>query len=356
VLSLVLNLDPRANLAAPVNRRSAVNSLLDEAARAVEGEEGLSHDSHIALRADVPRVREALDENLDDDWAEGAHALALFVSGPADLFEVVRLPRPAGNRVVIAPRPALQTLAEAVTAGRLGVLVFDGDDARLFESHGERLEQIDAASEHHRGRSAHGGTIGTRYERPVGMEELEFLRGVAGLLRDADAREGFTRIVVGASERHVGEFRRMLDPHLADRIIGRFDAGADWEAPQELREKIEPLLRADDTRREADLLERAARSGVRGLTDTLPALYERRVATLLLEPGVQHAGVVCPRCGWAAADERGDCPVDGEPMVPEANIVEWAIRMAVVQDAESLPVRHHNDLVEHDGIAAALRF
>ena len=36
VLSLYLNLDPTANLHAPVNRRSAVNSLLDEAARAVE--------------------------------------------------------------------------------------------------------------------------------------------------------------------------------------------------------------------------------------------------------------------------------------------------------------------------------
>src|SRR3712207_6909491 len=66
VLSLYLNLDPQANLAAPANRRSAVNSLLDEAARAVEGQEDLGHDAHVALRDDVTRTREALDANLDD--------------------------------------------------------------------------------------------------------------------------------------------------------------------------------------------------------------------------------------------------------------------------------------------------
>src|SRR4051812_49929115 len=81
ILSLYLNLDPTANLAAPANRQSAVNSLLDEAARAVEGEEGLSHDAHMQLREDVSRARDALDANLDDGWAHGAHALALFVCG-----------------------------------------------------------------------------------------------------------------------------------------------------------------------------------------------------------------------------------------------------------------------------------
>src|SRR5688572_25031722 len=78
VLSLYLNLDPAANLAAPANRRSAVNSLLDEAARAVEGAEELDHDAHMALRDDVAGARDALDANLDDGWAAGAHALALF--------------------------------------------------------------------------------------------------------------------------------------------------------------------------------------------------------------------------------------------------------------------------------------
>src|SRR4051812_13988173 len=101
ILSLYLNLDPSTNFGPHANRRSATTSLMDSAARAVEGQEDLAHDAHVALREDVARAREALEANLEDGWAEGAHALGLFVSGPADLFEVVRLPRAVDSRVVI---------------------------------------------------------------------------------------------------------------------------------------------------------------------------------------------------------------------------------------------------------------
>ena len=356
VLSLYLNLDPQANLAAPANRGSAVNSLLDEAGRAVEGEEGLDHDAHMALREDVTRVREALDANLQDDWAEGAHALALFVCGPADLLEVVKLPRPVGNRVVIARRPSIGTLAETGPIEPWAVLLLDGDDARLLGARGDRLDEL--ASEHGdlRGRTQSGGMSAQRYERSVGMEVAEFLRGVAEMLREAHDEHDFRRIFVGANERLLTELESHLAEALRERIAARFDAGADWESPTSIREKVEPLLVVEETRREADALARAAHPGVRGLAATLPALYERRVEALLVEPGLEHPGVVCPRCRWAAADERGACPVDGETMEPEPNLVEWAVGMAIEQDALVLPVRRHNDLSEHDGIGAALRF
>ena len=65
---------------------------------------------------------------------------------------------------------------------------------------------------------------------------------------------------------------------------------------------------------------------------------------------------MCPKCRWAAADERGTCPVDGEQMVEHPNLVEWAVEHAVEQGARVLPLRRHNDLSDHDGIGAALRF
>jgi hypothetical protein len=56
------------------------------------------------------------------------------------------------------------------------------------------------------------------------------------------------------------------------------------------------------------------------------------------------------------ADERGTCPVDGETMQPHPNLAEWAVELAVEQNAMVIPMRHHDDLSDHDGIAAALRF
>ena len=356
VLSLYLNLDPQANLASPTNRASAVNSLLDEAGRAVEGVEGLDHAAHMALREDVTRAREGLDANLQDDWAEGAHALAIFVCGPADLFEVVKLPRPLDNRVVIARRPSIGALAETGPVEPWAVLLLDGDDARLLGGHGDRFDEL--ATEHGdlRGRTQKGGMSARRYERSVGMEVAEFARGVAEMLREAHEQHDFRRILLGTNERLQAELEGHLSEPVRERIVARFDAGADWESATSIREKVEPLLSVEETRREADALARAAHPGVRGLAATLPALYERRVEVLLVEPGLEHPGVVCPRCRWAAADERGACPVDGETMEPEPNLVEWAVGMAIEQDALVLPVRHHNDLSEHDGIGAALRF
>jgi peptide subunit release factor 1 (eRF1) len=356
VLSLYLNLDPTANLGAPANRRSAVNSLLDEAARAVEGQEELDHDAHMALREDVGRARAELEENLDDGWAEGAHALALFVCGPADLFEVLRLPRPVDSRVTIADRPAIEPLAEVGTAEHWAVLLLDGNDARLLEGYGDRLEEVEREHSDHRNRTATGGMSAQRYERSVGMEENEFLRGVAGLLEQADGRRGYRQIFVGTTERIFSLFCDALSQPLRERVTGRFDVGADWESVQSVRERLEPLLQMDETHREREALDRVGANGLRGIVDVLPALYERRVGTLLIEPGVERPGVVCPQCRWALAEERGTCPVDGTTMVPHENLVEWAVELAVEQDADVLPVRRHNDLADHDGIAAALRF
>jgi peptide subunit release factor 1 (eRF1) len=356
VLSLYLNIDPHQNLHAPENRRSAVNSLLDEAARAVEGEEDLDHDAHMALREDVGRARTELDANLGDGWAEGAHALALFVCGPADLFEVLKLPRPVDSRVTIADRPAIEPLAEVGPAEHWAVLLLDGDDARLLEGFGDRLEEVAVESGDHRGRSRVGGMSAQRYERSVGMEENEFLRGVVVLLEEADRGRSYKQIFVGTTERMFSAFCDALPQPLRERISARFDAGADWESVSSVREKLEPLLRIDETHREREALDAVGSKGVRGIVDVLPALYERRVGTLLIEPGLEHPGVVCPKCRWALAEERGTCPVDGETMVPHPNLVEWAVELAVEQDAEVLPVRRHDDLSDDDGIAAALRF
>jgi hypothetical protein len=357
ILSLYLNLDPSANFGAPANRQSATTSLMDSAYRAVEAQDDLDHRAHIALREDVARAREALDANLDDGWAEGAHALGMFVSGPAGLFDVIRLPRAVDSRVVIAEKPAIEPLAETGPVEPWAVVVMDGDDARIFEGLGDRLVVIEHPADDHDKRTSHAWRSGSmRYASPVGKEEAEFLASVAADLCRLDRDRNFRRILVGATARHLGVFEEKLEPHTRAKIIGHFDAGADWENAQDIRQKVEPLLQMDETRREADALARAAYPGVRGLEATLPALYERRVDTLLIEPGLEHRGIVCPRCRWAAADERGECPVDGVEMKPCENLVEWAVELAVAQDATVLPVRHHNDLSEHDGIGAALRF
>src|SRR3954465_13488147 len=95
VLSVFLNLDP-AQFATPAARSSAITSVITAATHKVEHHDGLTHDELMALRDDVERVREVLAGS--DIAQNGTHAVAVYVCGPENLLEVVRLRRPVENR------------------------------------------------------------------------------------------------------------------------------------------------------------------------------------------------------------------------------------------------------------------
>src|SRR3954447_24299328 len=88
VLSLYLNLDP-TEFASPQARSTEIHSLLDEADRRLRNGNHLTHDEKIHVREDVQRVRDWFDS--PDFSAKGAHGLAIFCSGPAGVFEVLKL-------------------------------------------------------------------------------------------------------------------------------------------------------------------------------------------------------------------------------------------------------------------------
>src|SRR5919206_188571 len=100
VVSLYLNLDPTEFASGPA-RATAINSLLDEAARA-------ARDEDPAVRDDVDRIRE-LFKGFD---FQGAHGVAVFACGAEDLLEVIKLPRTVENAVVVDESPYVEPLAE----------------------------------------------------------------------------------------------------------------------------------------------------------------------------------------------------------------------------------------------------
>src|SRR3954466_13884329 len=81
VVSLYLNLDP-SEFASGAARSTAINSVLDQAARR-------ARDEDPSVREDVERVREVFG-GFD---FQGAHGVAVFTCGSEDLLEVIKLPR-----------------------------------------------------------------------------------------------------------------------------------------------------------------------------------------------------------------------------------------------------------------------
>src|SRR3954452_2763631 len=89
VLSLYFDLDPAEFATAPA-RASQITSLLDEAAKLIDGRDDLDHDERGGLRADVARVRELFAPQ--SMAAGGVRGIAVFACGPAGVLEVVRTP------------------------------------------------------------------------------------------------------------------------------------------------------------------------------------------------------------------------------------------------------------------------
>lgn len=358
VVSAFLSLDP-SEFATPPARATAVRSLLDEARRRAGERDGLSHAEREALKADLARVQRVLEGDLPTD---GAHAVAVFASSGAGLFEVLRLPRSVGSDVVIDHSPFVEPLADLHgSERRWAVLLSNRRTARLFTGGSARLEEVEHVRDEVRGQHAQGGTEQTRRQRSIDHEVDQHLRNAAEALRRRHRRRSFDRLLVGAPPELVGRLEDALDAPLRERLAGRVEVDVEHTTANALLEAAGPLLEADEERREREALDRLQAGvggggrGVAGLADTLEALSEQRVEILVMNDGFGAEGARCPSCGWLGVEARA-CPADGTPLEHRKDVVEDAIERALAQSAEILVAQRSEDLGPLGGVGAVLRY
>jgi len=359
VLSLYLNLDPSEypNLR---ERHMQVDALLADAERRHVGDGEGSHSERIALREDIERVREFL---TDAELAvESAHGLAVFCSVPADLFEVVTLARPIDAAVAVDRVPFIEPLVELTAPERWCVLLVSRRAGRVLRGTRERLTEVASVIDDVHGRHAQGGWSQARYQRAIENEVDEHIRTTCSALFDRFRRRPFDRLLVGGPAELRRRVERELHPDLSRRLAGHFEIDVERATPDEVRQRTDPLIEADEGRRERDALERLGEGmapgghAAGGLDEVLQLLDDRRVQTLLLTQGLAASGFVCPQCGRLSAGETS-CPGDGIAPEPRQDIIPSAIQVAMDQSAEVLVVRDRPEaLAEYGSVAALLRY
>ena len=359
VLSLFLNLDP-SEFATPPARATEARSLIDQAERQLRDAGELEHGAQKALRRDIERARDFFGR-LDVD---GAHGLALFACGPADLFEAIKLPRPIETRAVVDDSPFVEPLAELGMRGSWCVMVVNRQVARMLRGSPEQLEELPVVEDEVHGRHDQGGWSQARYQRSVDQEARWHLQHAAEVAFRRFKRSPFECILLGGPDETVNEFEGILHPYLRERVAGRFKVDVENTTPDQIRAAAAPLIEKIDERREREALDRLEEGigtggrGTGGLEPTIAALNERRVEILLLSDRFDAAGVYCRSCGWVGTDlELTECPADGGPLERRNDIAENAVELAITQSAEVLRVRHHAERLEQQGsIGAVLRF
>jgi peptide subunit release factor 1 (eRF1) len=350
VVSIYLNLDPTEFASAPA-RSTAINSVLDKAARAARSEAP-------SVREDVERLRDVF-KGFD---FQGAHGVAVFVSGNEDLLEVFKLPRSVDNAVVIDDAPYVEPLIEMHASARYGVVLVNRQTARIFRGSRHRLAEVARVDDEVHRRHDQGGWSQARYQRSVDKEATDHLKNAAEELLRRHQRRPFEALFVGAPEAVNKDFLERLHPYLAERVAGRIEVDVEHTGVDEVQAVAEAAIADYERKLETETLDRllqGAGSGGRGATgleQTLDALNEQRVETLLLQDNFDAAGVCCPQCGWLGPSGTGTCPADGAETVGRDDITDLAVRRAITQSARVVRVRDDARLEPLGSIAALLRF
>jgi peptide chain release factor subunit 1 len=265
--------------------------------------------------------------------------------------------------VVIERSPYVEPMVAAVGQRRWAVLLVSRRDARMFSGSSDALEERRSFHDDVHGQHDQGGWSQPRYERSVEKEVDDHLRRVAELLDRSSRRQRFDRLALGGPPEIVPRLEGMLSEEVRACVAeGRVEVDVSSANVDQVQAALAQLVEEDEKRLERDALDRlhagvgAGGRGAGGAEDTLRALSERRVQTLLLAPDFDGRGHRCPTCGLLAADGDGQCPADGTALEDVEHLREAAVEAALAQDAEVMVVRHHPDLGPFRGIGAVLRF
>ncbi len=235
--------------------------------------------------------------------------------------------------------------------------------ARVLSGPGDGLEERQRIEDNVHGQHRDGGLSQARYQRSVEKEVDDHLRRVAEMLFRRWRRERFERLALGGPAEVVARLKDFLHEHLRPLLTERrVDVDVQSASEDAIRAAVGRLVEEDERECERAALDRLAQgsgTGSRtasGLMQTLSALGERRVQTLLMEPGFDRTGGRCPSCGLLSEQEAGTCPADGSGLEPVRRLREAVVEAALAQDAEIINVPHFPDLGPFQGIAALLRF
>jgi peptide chain release factor subunit 1 len=287
-----------------------------------------------SVAEDFRRIGDYVRAGFDRSSTRG---LAMFACSAHDLFEVVPLPVPVRNRMVINSAPAVGQLESVVQDyDRFGVLLADKQRVRVFVFQlGELVERTELLDELPRDYDVrgHGDQGYDREQHHVDELAVQHLRKAAQVAFELLQSSGYEHVTIGAPDPIAGALESMLHPYVRDRLCGRINVGV-GASLDDIRTAALALEADVDRRREAETVNRlrdaigAGTRGCGGLEPVLRALHDHRIERLLVSEGFSEPGWHCDGCSALATVGRS-CPVCGGEMTQLDDVVEEAVELAL---------------------------
>ncbi|MCA9899562.1 MAG: hypothetical protein H6654_17790 [Ardenticatenaceae bacterium] len=316
------------------------------------------------LEADAQAIETYLNHSFD--WK--TPGLALFSSRGGNFFESFATAVSFRNRLRITPKPYLKPLGHLLEYyAHYGVILVDKVGGRFFayhlgelqESNGYMGEEIHKLKDG-RGSSAigrRGGTGGASREEENARRNL---REAASAAVDFFSSKPIRRLFLGGTAENTAQFRDLLPKQMQSCLAGTFvmDMNA---GEHEVRRETLQLLQTANAEREKKLVQSllsANASGgaaVLGLDDTLQAVSDRRVQSLIISDGFRLPGYVDYNSGFVVAN-LAKSPLSDSELTAVDDVIDSAFALSLGQGAHVEVIRDDPDLDNAGKIGALLRF
>jgi peptide chain release factor subunit 1 len=314
--------------------------------------------------------REAVENYLINQYDWSGKSVAIFSCAPRKFFRAFPLAVPVRERIRSNNSPHVKPLADILDAyGGYGVVLVDKQGARVFHFHlGELREQEGVFGEE------------VRHIKRGGASSLPGRQsGVAGRTRAAEEtvdrnmrdavdftvhffeKNHIRRILIGGTDDNVAHFRGMLPKAMQSLVVGSFPMSM-TASHSDVLEKSMQIGREAEMHRETRMIDNVITAAAKGgtgvvsLKDTLGALRDGRVQTLLVCDGYREAGYRCTGCGYLTAERMDVCPFCGKTFKEIPDAVELAVQ-EVMQNGGEVEIIHSGPALEQAGrIGAVLRY
>ena len=358
VTSCYLDVDGRRH-----PRHADYEAQLDHLLReAREKAPGFGPEAVRSVATDLERIASWVRGGFDRSHVKG---LALFACSADGFFEVVELPLPVSNEIVVNHTPHVRPLESVLQAyDRFAVLLVDRQRARLFRFElGELTEHTEVFDAAPRGGAQGGhpaqGSRGAHVQRHSEEVAHRHLKHAAEVTFAELQHRPVDHVILGGPHEVVVELEGLLHPWIRERVADRLVIPV-TAAVEEVRQAALTAEAAVARRNEAALVDRLRNAigtgaGVAGLTATLGALVERRVDVLLVSEGYATEGWRCRSCRYLGPLGRR-CPVCSNSMDLVNDVVELAVEEALGNKCRVQMVRENADLDVLGRIGALLRF
>jgi len=318
---------------------------------------------------DLPKDEAAIFKyfELEREWT--GRSIAMFSCTAQDYFRAFPIAVPVRSRVFVGDQPYVKPLADLLDAyGGYGVALVDKQGARLFQFHlGELREQEGILGEEVRhtkrgGASSIFGRLGgiagkaRHSENTIARNLKEAAMFASKFFEENHVR----RILIGGTEENVNMFKSHLPKTWQSLVVGTFPISMTARA-DEVQKKALEIGQQAEHRREMRLVESVITSAAKGaggvvrLDDTLSAVHDGRVQTLIVREGYRAQGYQCLGCGFITTQALATCVFCGKSFAQIKDAVEMAVRK-VMRDGGDVQIVYGSPKLEEVGIGGVLRY